>query len=226
MLNSNISSLFSSLGNNNVSSSIDYSTYTSIKSGSYKKLLKAYYSQSDDTKTDKSTSSSKTQKSNKAETSEAGKLTTEAKALKDTIGKLSDKDLWKEGDDARSKIISSVKQFASDYNDVISRASNVKSSDVSKSANWMKSQTNVMSNTLGRAGISVGVDGSISVDEDKMKKADLSTIKSLFTGTHSYADEISSDAASIASAATRSTSLYQSNGTLLNPVTSFFDQGF
>lgn len=222
MRNSNILSLFSNLSNN---SPINYSDYNLIKTGSYKKLLKAHYAQ-DSNSTSKSKSTSKKTDTSVKNTTASDKLSNEAKKLKETVNTLSDKNLWKEGTEEREKIISSVKDFASAYNTVISDSSSVKSSDVSKSAKWMQSLTGVMSNTLARAGVNVSLDGTLSVDEDKMKKADLNTIKSLFSGVHSYADEISGDATSIANAAAKSNSLYKSDGTLQTSVTNFFDQGF
>lgn len=225
MRNNNLLSLFSNM---NRSNPIDYSMYSSIKSGSYGKLLKAHYAELNADKKTNSNDKTTQIKSNKDKnvSSESTKLATEAKELKDSVVKLADKDLWKSGDEARDKIISAVKDFADDYNKVISQVSKVKSADAAKSNKWMQSLTGVMSNTLGRAGISVGLDGKLSVDEDKMKKADLNTIKSLFSGSHSYGDEIFNDATSIANAALRTNSIYGADAKLQSPVSSFFDQGF
>lgn len=221
MRNNNILSLFGNLSNN---SPINYSDYNLIKSGSYKKLLKAHYAKETDTKTKPSVNTGKVNKTTVSTASD--KLSNEAKSLKEAVSKLSDANLWKEGSSEREKIISSVKGFADAYNSVVNDSSSVKSADVAKSTSWMKSLTGVMSNTLQRAGVSVSADGTLSVDEEKMKKADLNTIKSLFTGTHSYADEISNDATSIAKAAANSNSLYQADGKLQTSVTNFFDQEF
>lgn len=221
MRNSNILSLFSNLNNSNP---INYSDYSAIKSGSYKKLLKAHYAEAAKTSsdTDKVTVKGK----DKATTSQSAKLATQAKALTDSAKALGDEKLWQSAGTDRSKVIDAVKKFADDYNSVISQVPNVKSQDAVKSSKWMQSLTGVMSNTLGRAGISVGIDGKLSVDEDKMKKADLSTVKSLFVGSHSYGDEVSQDASSISKAALRTNSIYGADGRFQSPVSNFFDQGF
>lgn len=222
MRNNNISMLFSSLNKNNP---IDYTAYSSIKSGSYKKLLKAHYAQDKEDKVDSGSKTKKNQSTLYKTDKDANELAKNAKSLKDSITKLDNKELWAEGSEARDKIVSAVKKFASDYNSVVNKVGDVKSSDVSKSNQWMQSLTGVMSNTLSRAGITVSTDGTLKVDEDKLKAADLKTVKSLFTGTHSYAEEIAKDATSIANAAMRSNSIYTSTGAFQSPINNIFDQG-
>mgnify|MGYP003391490381 CR=1 FL=1 len=54
------------------------------------------------------------------------------------------------------------------------------------------------------------------LDEDALKKADISTLKTLFTGHNSFADKVSMKANSISNAAARYTGTYKSNGTYNN----------
>ncbi len=55
----------------------------------------------------------------------------------------------------------------------------------------------VFSNQLGRVGISVGMDGKLSMDTEAFEKADMSKVQNLFNGANSYADSIGGYASSI-----------------------------
>ncbi len=51
-----------------------------------------------------------------------------------------------------------------------------------KDEKWMTKTTKSTERLLERAGISVGADNKLELDEDALKKADISTLKSIFTG--------------------------------------------
>ena len=51
-----------------------------------------------------------------------------------------------------------------------------------KDEKWMTKTTKSTESLLERAGISVGADNKLELDEDALKKADISTLKSIFTG--------------------------------------------
>ena len=56
----------------------------------------------------------------------------------------------------------------------------------------------------------------MELDEETLKKADISTLKTLFTGHNSFADKISMKANSISNGAARTSGTYKSNGTYSN----------
>lgn len=62
--------------------------------------------------------------------------------------------------------------------------------------------TDTGKNSLSAAGINVGVDGKLSIDEEAFKKTDMNTVKSLFNGNGSYAQIVSSSAARVQLSAT------------------------
>ena len=58
-----------------------------------------------------------------------------------------------------------------------------------------------------------GKGNKLELDEDALKKSDISSLKSVFTGYNSYASKISQKATSIGNAANRATATYTNNGT-------------
>lgn len=217
----NASALFSSM--NSLSSGINFGDYNAIRNGSYRKLLKAYYA---DEKTTTSKSTTTTNKKDAYTTDNTGLsvMKKDADELKDSAKALSDSSLWKQtnGSYDMDKITKAVKDFASDYNDVISQSAKVSNKDVTQYKNWMSSMTSTMSKALSEVGVSVGVDGKLTVDEDTLKNADIKNLKSLFSGNTSYASQIEQKASNISSAALRNSSLYSSSGMLSGTLASTF----
>ncbi len=200
------------------SSSFSLSDYASIKNGSYGKLMKAYYKQQEAEEAEASRDSSKT-------------LTT-LKGYSDSLQKsasaLTENSLWAQqtvtkkdeetGEETTSKdykwddIVSAVKAFAEDYNDIISKSADSETKGVLRNAVWMTNATEANKNLLSSVGISVGKDNKLTVDEEKLKKANINTLKTLFSGTSSYADQISQKASALSSAAASKDSSYNKNG--------------
>ncbi len=220
---------FSSFFNNTQSStfgSINFSDYALIKSGSYKKLMKAYFSQQKETSTSKADTTDKKKTTDVTDTTGLTKMKSEADELKTAAEACTQSDLWKQtnGEYDKDKIASAVKKFVSEYNDVIDQNAKVSSRDVSQQTGFMTSMSKTMSGALSKIGITVETDGKMSVDDDAFSKADMKDVKSLFSGSHSYVSQIAQNASAISSAALRSSSMYSSNGTLSSTLSSLFNQ--
>ena len=71
-------------------------------------------------------------------------------------------------------------------------------------------------NVLLKIGLTVGKGNKLELDEEALKKADINTLKTLFTGHNSFADKVSMKASSISNAAARYVGTYKSNGTYNN----------
>lgn len=203
----------SSLGGTNI-----LSDYASIKNGSYGKLLKAYYAKQDAEKT-----------AGTGDTSQ--KLTlmkTSADSLKKSADALNVSSLWEKkkikkkdeetGEETEVEdydweaITKAVKSFIEDYNDVVKEAGESNTKDVLRNAAWMTGMTDKSSNMLAKIGITIGKGNKLELDEDALKKSDISSLKSVFTGHNSYASKISQKATSIENAANRATATYTNNG--------------
>ena len=109
-----------------------------------------------------------------------------------------------------------VNGFVEDYNDVVKQAGDSNSKDVLRNAVWMTGITESNENMLSKIGITVGKGNELKLDEEALKKADISALKTLFTGHNSFADKVSMKANSISNAAARYSGTYKSNGTYNN----------
>lgn len=175
------------------------SQYSSIRSGAYSKLTKAYYGRSAGNSAIQNTSAYnrlKTQSYNaqtalKTVGSEASELTTSANALVDT-GKNS---LFANAEtyDA-DKAYKAASDFVNNYNDTATALSKTDNTNVKSAGASMTRMTGIMKDSLAKSGISVGVDGKMSIDEEGFKKADMNTVKSLFNGNGSYAKIVANSA--------------------------------
>jgi ElaB/YqjD/DUF883 family membrane-anchored ribosome-binding protein len=230
---SSISTLFSSLGSSSSSSStsgifgIDFSEYASIKSGSYHKLLKAYYAQDSDSSTKSpssdSTKVSDTSTSTSKDTSKVlANIESGAEALTDTAKELytrsSNKVFTKDanGNYDTDKVYEKVSDFVEDYNTLLTSAAK---SSTTKISNALSSMTNLTKNNedaLSEIGISVdSKSGALSIDADTFQSAGMDKVKSLFNGTGSYAYGVATQSALIdayAQAEASKSNTYDSSG--------------
>ena len=203
------------------SGAFSLSDYAAIKNGSYGKLLKAYYAKQD---AEKASGGDSVQKSSLMKTG--------ADALKKSADALNNDELWekkkikkkdeKTGEEIEVEdydfdaITKAVKLFVEDYNDVIKQAGDSNSKDVLRNAVWLTGMTEANENILSKIGITVGKGNELELDEEALKKADIQTLKSAFTGYNSFADKVSMKANNISNAAARTSGTYRKNGTYSN----------
>lgn len=238
-----ISWMLSSLGSGaaGVAGSNFLADYASIKNGSYGKLMKAYYggsaSSSVKSMAQKSVDaySKKKQTGLTSEESKAyGEVQSAADALKDSADKLlktgtnsvfEKKDVTTKDENGvetttkeydREGIYGAVKNFVANYNSVIQAVDGAENDTISRRAASMMGATTSNLKSLLAVGISVNKDGTLSLDKDDFMEADMTTAKSLFNGTGSYAYSVSSQASMINYAADREVSkgsMYTTKGT-------------
>ncbi len=208
------SALFSSLSTSSSSSTGSSSNlladYASIKNGSYAKLAKSYYGTSNNSKAqaaEKAEADKKTKTELSSTKNISSKLSSAASALSENSSlfenkiKTKDKDGNETEDYDREKISSLVKSFAENYNAMVKNGGDSNDSSVLRSSLTMVNTTSVNENLLNSVGITIGEDNTLSVDEDKLKEADINTLKTLFSGHNSYASNVQSSASSIMRAA-------------------------
>jgi hypothetical protein len=209
---SGASTLFSSLSSSNSNSTTSLlSDYASIKSGSYYKLLKAYYSQ---TSSDETTTSTITDKLN-CDNTAWKEVASDISSLKSSASTLSTEEYTEKN---RSEIEKEISSFVKNYNAVLDSSEDVNSSSLSKKAEWMTKITSNYSDALEKVGITVKSDNTLSLDSDKLSSASLEDIKSVFSDSYSYAGQINSTSRLMAQVAanngsSNTASLYTSSGT-------------
>ena len=232
---SSVSTLFSSLGSSKSTGSglfeINLSEYASIRSGSYGKLMRSYFSMDSAKSTSKSDDSTKntiedlatTTSTSKDSTKMLAAIESDAKELTDTAKALytrsNNKVFTKDsgGSYDTDKIYKAVKRFADDYNSMLDTAGRSSTNRISQSVSSMKNETSYNEKALKEIGITVDEKtGKLSVDETTFKSADTEKVKSLFNGTGSYAYSVATKAAmteSYAKSEAAKSNTYTKNGT-------------
>lgn len=219
---SSISTLFSSLNSRNRTSSflggtndllgINYSDYATIKSGSYYKLMKAYYSIDNadgdnavNNIVNKNTSTAKDSASKLSSIEDAAdKVNTAADELmvKGSKSLFEKKTVTDESGKTTEQydtgaIYKAVKKFANSYNELVEDASESNTSNISRAAKNLVNLTKANEKLLSQVGITVDEDNRLKIDEETFKKADMSKVKSLFNTTGSYGYQASAQASMI-----------------------------
>ncbi len=210
--------------------SINLADYASIKNGSYKKLMKAYYKQEEEEKAAAAGGDSKTRLTS---------IKATADELKSSAEALQKEDLWQKktftktdeetGEETTYEdydweaITNAVKKFTDAYNSMVEGAGNSDTKNVLMNTSWMTKMTASNAKLLAKAGIEIGKDNKLSVDEETLKK-NLSTTKFIFKGYNSFADKVATKAGGISDSAARAAadkaSAYDKHGAYTSPLTS------
>ncbi|MDD6306952.1 MAG: hypothetical protein PUA75_08480 [Clostridiales bacterium] len=203
---SSLGMLFSSVGNTEKNSNssdllgISYTDYASLKNGSYRKLVSAYY-----TKVENGSSSSATMDSKQTLTS----IKEAASDVKDSASALLTKgkdNLFQMKTDEKGNsyveydtdaVYKAVKNFISDYNNLVDAAAESDTASILRTAASMVKYTSANEKALSEVGITVGSDNKLSIDEDKFKNASKARVQSLFQSTGGYAYQVNAKATSI-----------------------------
>ena len=239
--------LFSNLNNKSSSSIFDMSflsDYNSIKSGSYGKLVKAYYKKLESDDVSKEDKKDKTSNKDKLSTSLAEDSSKSLVAVKDSTSALSElagkfvkedadkllvqKETKVENEDGTMEVMKeydmdaiykSISGFVDQYNDVIKNSSASESSGIKKATGNMTNITDLYANSLKKLGITINGDKTLSIDEKTFKASEISDIEDTFVGSSSFSKSVSSQASFINDAATREATkanTYTSSGSYSN----------
>lgn len=216
-----ISSLFGSAGVSTSSGSGDSTSslltdWASLKNGTTTKLAKAYYG---NTETKSSISATAKQaneflKKNSALNKDALSLKVVASSLADSKSLFTEKVESKDKDGKvvkdddgnavkdynRDKIASTVKDFTEKYNEVVQSGGDSNNNSVLRNTMYMTRMSKANEDLLADVGITIGEDNKLSVDEEKVKTADINKLSSLFSGSGSYAASVEARASEIVNA--------------------------
>ena len=186
------------------------SDYASIRNGSYGKLLKTYYNKAKDSGTEASSSQSssrsvldkileekKNPKGSKAVQEEIANLTAGLSTMKNTVAALQSDKTYTDtanGQSAKDKVVSAMKAYVSDYNDVLKAARGSTLTNKTAYVANMMSSTAANADKLAEIGVMVNGDGTLTLSEEKLKATDISKVQEMFS-----ADDIMSYGSVIAS---------------------------
>ncbi len=153
--------------------------YNSIRSGSYGKLLSAYYK-----KMNSGDSATEAVQKENANRKLVGSNATSLKSAAKTLSKMD----FKEASEEDS--LKAIKDFVSSYNSVVDTADDVNSKGILRNAVWMTNITKKSAGLLSELGLSIGKDNKLSLDETKWSEASATTKSALFHGKQGYAEKI------------------------------------
>lgn len=196
------------------------SDYAAIKSGSYYKLMKAYYGGNNKVDPIVSNSSSGKTAISKDSAKKLTSVESSADSIKesvDALNKQGSKSVFKlvdvEQEDGTKKkdydvdaIYKKVNQFVERYNDLIDSTDEISSDSIERAVKNLTNVSKSNSRMLASVGISIKADGSLSLDKETFKEADMNKVKDLFTGTGSYGYQVSARASMVDYAAEREAS--------------------
>ena len=191
--NSDYSYLFGDSGSN-----LNFlSDYAAIKNGSYGKLMKSYYGATGSSNITASGSKTGTgnvvdkileEKKNPKVSKEAqeanANLTTGISSLMTSVSKLQNDNTYKTsegGTSAADKVVSAIKDYVSQYNDVVSTAKNSTLTGATSHVAAMMNSTKANADKLAEIGITVNGDGTLQLNESKLKGTDISKVQELFS---------------------------------------------
>ena len=210
------SGLNSSRNSSNLLSSINLSDYNSIKSGTYGKLLKAYYKQDDVEVKDSTSKNDKTNKTESTTAKELKEVQTEANGLRDSATALmqrGSKSVFKDED--MDKIYKAVSDFVNDFNAVVEKGENSGSKALVRGTEGLVDLAGDYEKELEQMGITFDKNDKLSIDKDTFMKTDVNKVKELFNGQNSFAYLTSLRAVSMGNTAyseSNKSSLYTGEG--------------
>lgn len=192
------SSLFNSSSRNSINNDIVSLSQerASVKNGSYGKLLKAYYSDSDSASAKWAKS-----KANVVDTKNLSEVKASAVELKKDVSVINNK-LIDSGN--KDKIKEAVGEFVDSFNSLVKSASNSSNSSISKQTKSLTNNTYINSDLLKSVGITLNTDNTLSLDEKKLSEASASSLKTVFTNSGSFGDTTSTKASMIYNSANSS----------------------
>ena len=179
--------------------------FNSIRSGSYGKLLSAYYK-----KMNSGDSATEAIQKENANRKLVGGNASSLKSAAKTLSKMNFADASEEDS------LKAIKSFVSSYNSVIDTADDVNSKGILRNAVWMTNITKKSAGLLNELGISIGKDNKLTLDETKWANANTSTKTALFNGRQGFAEKMIYKASqmtnSSAEKASFTASAYKDNG--------------
>ena len=188
--------------NNNIFYGINLADYTSIKNGSYGKLMKSYYkemeSQTSSSDNKNNVSNDKNNTVNKTEPSVDGNAKQEITDLQKAVNELqgSTNKLLQKGSaslfkaEYKEALYKAVSDFVSDFNTMTEKGSASSFSSIVNMSGRMEDTAGDHQKALGEIGISLNK-GKLTMDKEAFMNADMNQVKKLFNENNSFGNFVS-----------------------------------
>ncbi len=234
--NKDYSYLFQSLSSGGMGNLNFLSDYASLKNGSYGKLMKTYYNKVQNSSAEESSSSSSNSSKSSSKSSVLDKiidaqmhpkvskdvqeananLVTGLSNMRSSVSALQSDKTYTDtanGQSAASKVVSAMKDYVADYNNVVNAARGSTMTNKTAYVANMMSSTAANADKLSEIGVTINSSGLLQVNEEKLKSADLSKVQELFSANDimSYGSVVSSRLQFAGATASTSTSAGSTN---------------
>ena len=171
--------------------------YNSIKNGSYGRLMRQYYASARSSVSSGSSSASgsnileqileerRNPKVSEEVTNANSQLNMSVSSLKSSLKTLQSASTYEDtekGSTATEKMTSALKSYVSSYNDAVASSKKTTMSNYSGNIAGMMKATAANAEDLKEIGITINNDGTINLDEKKLKTAEPDKVKSIFSG--------------------------------------------
>lgn len=170
----------------NIFNSINLNDYSSLKTGTYKKLLNSYFEKN---KAEDKKDITINQMLNN--TSGADKLGNEilenSSKVKKAIDELAGA---RYEENNRTSINKNINSFVNSYNKVINGIEESKDTDLITKGKWMTNYTKSFKDDLNSVGITINDKNKLEIDTEKLEKAEINKIKDLFVGKSSFGNNL------------------------------------
>lgn len=188
--------------------------YAAIKNGSYYKLMKAYYGGNDRISPLVDGESTATAKDSARKLTSVEDAANDLKDAADALNATGSKSVFNEieieNEDGTTEkgydveaIYKKVSQFVTSYNDLLDSTDGVYSDSLARAIQNLTNTSKSNSSALNDIGIYVHSDGSLTLDEETFKQADMEKVKNLFRGSNSFGYQVSARASMVDYAAQR-----------------------
>ena len=176
-----------------------FSDYASIRNGSYGRLLKSYYSMNNDSGSSVSGSKKSSSKNildqlleerrNPTVSTEVqnanSNLTSDISALSRSVTTLQGEKTYQDSEDgkttAATKVTSAVKSFVDNYNSTVKDAKKSTLSGKTSHVAAVMRATKENTDKLAEIGITLNSNGTLMLNEKKLKEADVSKVQEMFS---------------------------------------------
>lgn len=185
-------------------SAANFGDLSLIKSGVYTKMMRKYVSELQEGSDDSTTTASTKPTSKKSgenlvsqkmenlratatvgetELTKANKVLSDVKSAASSLEQAS-KNLSSMDFDSSSKedVYKVAKSFVNSYNSFLAKTGKSDNASIEQSVTWMKADMKEQAQKLEKIGITIGKDGSLSIDEEKFTGANFSDIRPQFEG--------------------------------------------
>ena len=179
-----------------------YSDWSNYNNSGYRRAVKDYYNDNSKNSSNTNTTTSRKRSSSSnvldrilyekkyptvsQKTQEANsKLTSGISSLKNSVAALQNENTYKTTSgsttSAADKTVSAVKDYVSMYNDVVGAAKKSTLTRKTSQVSGMMQSSRTNADKLAEIGITVKRDGTLQLNEDKLKSADISKVQELFS---------------------------------------------